>query len=154
MSVDAQDEKWMQHALQLADKAALAGEVPVGAVLIDTAQQTLLGEGFNCPISTHDPTAHAEVVALRQAAVKVQNYRVINSTLYVTLEPCAMCVGAIVHARVARVVYAAKEPKNGACGSMIDLSGNAQLNHHCTFEGGVLAEASSARLKAFFAQRR
>ena len=103
MSDAAQDEKWMQHALQLADKAALAGEVPVGAVLINTALQTLLGEGFNCPISTHDPTAHAEVVALRQAAVKVQNYRVINSTLYVTLEPCAMCVGAVVHARVARV---------------------------------------------------
>ena len=154
MSDAAQDEKWMQHALQLADKAALAGEVPVGAVLINTALQTLLGEGFNCPISTHDPTAHAEVVALRQAAVKVQNYRVINSTLYVTLEPCAMCVGALVHARVARVVYAAREPKNGACGSMLDLAGNEKLNHHCTFEGGVLADESSARLKAFFAQRR
>lgn len=154
MSDAAQDEKWMQHALQLADKAALAGEVPVGAVLINTALQTLLGEGFNCPISTHDPTAHAEVVALRQAAVKVQNYRVINSTLYVTLEPCAMCVGAVVHARVARVVYAAREPKNGACGSMLDLAKNEKLNHHCTFEGGVLADESSARLKAFFAQRR
>jgi tRNA(adenine34) deaminase len=151
---DAQDVHWMRHALTLADAAALKGEVPVGAVLIDTAQQTVLGEGFNCPISTHDPTAHAEVVAMRQAAQKIQNYRVINSTLYVTLEPCAMCVGAIVHARVSRVVFAASEPKNGACGSLLNLSGNAQLNHHCTFEGGVLAEESSARLKAFFAQRR
>jgi tRNA(adenine34) deaminase len=154
MGDSAEDARWMRHALMLADAAALKGEVPVGAVLIDTAQQTVLGEGFNCPISTHDPTAHAEVVAMRQAAKKIQNYRVINSTLYVTLEPCAMCVGAIVHARVTRVVFAATEPKNGACGSLLNLSGNTQLNHHCTFEGGVLADESGARLKAFFAQRR
>ncbi len=149
-----QDQTWMRFALKLADAAAAKGEVPVGALVVDSAQQIVLGEGFNCPISTHDPTAHAEIIALRHAAQTVQNYRIINSTLYVTLEPCAMCVGAIVHARIARVVYAATEPKNGACGSMLNLSGNPQLNHHCTFEGGVLADESSARLKAFFARLR
>ena len=147
------DQKWMRAALNLADAAAAKNEVPVGAVIVSEAQ-ILLGAGFNCPIALNDPTAHAEIAAIRQAAATVQNYRLVNTTMYVTLEPCAMCVGAIVHARLARVVYGANEPKNGACGSMLNLSAHPQLNHHCVFEGGVLADESSARLRAFFAARR
>ncbi len=142
----------MREALTLAAHAATIGEVPVGAVVVKDG--VVIGRGFNQPITSHDPTTHAEIVALRDAAKFVQNYRLIDCTLYVTLEPCAMCVGAMLHARVARVVWGAAEPKSGACGSVINLPAEAKLNHHATFVGGVLAEESSAILKSFFRQRR
>jgi tRNA(adenine34) deaminase len=126
--------------------------VPVGAVLVKDGE--VVGEGFNHPISSSDPTAHAEIVALRDAAKRLDNYRLTNCTLYVTLEPCAMCVGAILHSRVARIVWGAAEPKSGACGSVINLAAEPKLNHHATFVGGVLAEASGEILRAFFRQRR
>jgi tRNA(adenine34) deaminase len=146
------DEKFMRHALALAGEAAALGEVPVGAVLVKDGE--VVGEGFNHPISASDPTAHAEIVALRDAARRLDNYRLTNCTLYVTLEPCAMCVGAILHSRVARIVWGAAEPKSGACGSVINLAAEPKLNHHATFVGGVLAEASGEILRAFFRQRR
>ncbi|MFM7293422.1 MAG: tRNA adenosine(34) deaminase TadA [Burkholderiales bacterium] len=154
MSPDLQtaDETFMRHALSLAGEAAALGEVPVGAVLVKDGE--VVGEGFNHPISSSDPTAHAEIVALRDAAKRLDNYRLTNCTLYVTLEPCAMCVGAILHSRVARIVWGAAEPKSGACGSVINLAAEPKLNHHATFVGGVLAEASGEILRSFFRQRR
>ena len=154
MSPDAPtaDENFMRHALALAGEAAALGEVPVGAVLVKDGE--VVGEGFNHPISSSDPTAHAEIVALRDAAQRLDNYRLTDCTLYVTLEPCTMCVGAILHARVARIVWGAAEPKSGACGSVIDLPSEPKLNHHATFVGGVLADESGEILKAFFRQRR
>ncbi|MDF1637250.1 tRNA adenosine(34) deaminase TadA [Alcanivorax jadensis] len=146
------DEIWMQRALELARQAAEAGEVPVGAVLV--RDQQVLGEGFNQPITAHDPTAHAELVALRAAADVEQNYRLPGSTLYVTLEPCTMCFGALVHARVARLVYAAKEPRAGVCESQLQLPQVAFYNHKLLVEGGLLETESAAMLKAFFAARR
>ncbi|MCA2998475.1 MAG: tRNA adenosine(34) deaminase TadA [Burkholderiales bacterium] len=146
------DEIFMRHALSLAGEAAALGEVPVGAVLVKDGE--VVGEGFNHPISSSDPTAHAEIVALRDAAKRLDNYRLTNCTLYVTLEPCAMCVGAILHSRVARIVWGAAEPKSGACGSVINLAAEPKLNHHATFVGGVLAEASGEILRSFFRQRR
>jgi tRNA(adenine34) deaminase len=148
----ASDEDFMQQALVLARHAAEAGEVPVGAVLVRDGR--VIGRGFNRPISTADPTAHAEIVALREGAAAEGNYRLAGCDLFVTLEPCAMCVGAMVHARVARVVFGARDPKTGACGSIVDLPSIAHWNHHGVFTGGVLAEESSALLKSFFAGRR
>lgn len=146
------DQRWMAYALQLAERAAEAGEVPVGAVLV--RQGEVIGEGWNQPISGHDPSAHAEIVALRDAARRLQNYRLIDSTLYVTIEPCTMCAGAIVHARVARVVFGASEPKAGAVISNGRLFEQPWLNHRVAYSGGVLAEACSERISAFFRQRR
>lgn len=143
---------FMRQALELAERAATLGEVPVGAVVVKDG--VAIGRGYNQPVSTHDPTAHAEVVAMRDAAAKIGNYRLAGCELYVTLEPCAMCAGAIMHARVGRVVYGADDPKTGACGSVIDLFSEPELNHHATVERGVLAEECSAKLSAFFNQRR
>lgn len=146
------DADFMQRALELARAGALLGEVPVGAVLVRDG--VVLGEGYNCPISTQDPTAHAEVVALRAAAYQTGNYRLTNSTLYVTLEPCTMCVGALVHARVSRLVYGATEPKAGSVVSHSHLLSGDHFNHRVAHEGGVLADACSACLRDFFQQRR
>jgi tRNA(adenine34) deaminase len=145
-------EEFMRAALDLAGEAAAAGEVPVGAVVVKDG--AIIGRGFNRPITTSDPTAHAEIVALRDAASALGNYRLLGCELYVTLEPCVMCVGAMVHARIARVVYGASDPKTGACGSIVDLPGLATFNHHGRFEGGVLADECSGTLKRFFAERR
>lgn len=147
------DEVWMSRALQLAEQGALKGEVPVGAVVV-SKEGALLGEGFNQPISSADPSAHAEVVALRAAARQIGNYRLTDSTLYVTIEPCAMCSGAIVHARVARVVFAATEPKAGAVCSHLQLFDQPQMNHRVQWQGGVLAEQASAVMQGFFGRRR
>lgn len=142
----------MQLALQQARLAAAAGEVPVGAVVV--VNGTVVGTGFNQPISSLDPTAHAEIVALRAAATAVDNYRLTGSVMYVTVEPCLMCVGAMVHARVGHVVYGAAEPKAGAIESMTSAHELSGLNHRLTAQGGVLAEESRALLQAFFQQRR
>jgi len=152
----AQDEYAMRLALDQALNAQLAGEVPVGAVItqmVDGVPQ-VVATGYNRPITTHDPTAHAEIVALRHAAQLLGNYRLPGCTLYVTLEPCAMCAMALMHARIGRVVYAATDPKTGAAGSVIDLFGQAQLNHHTAVEGGLLADAAGGLLRDFFAERR
>ena len=145
-------EPFMREAMVLAALAAEAGEVPVGAVVVKEGE--IVGRGFNRPITSSDPTAHAEIVALREAATRLGNYRLPDCELYVTLEPCAMCVGAMLHARLARVVFGANDPKTGACGSVIDLPKVEGLNHHATFEGGVLAQECAALLKRFFADRR
>lgn len=149
---DDPDARYMRRALELARQGAEAGEVPVGALVVLDGQ--VIGEGWNRPISTQDPTGHAEIVALRAAGATVGNYRLPGATLYVTLEPCVMCSGAIMHARVARVVYGASDPKTGACGSTVDLFAEARLNHHATVRSGVLAEEAVALLQDFFAQRR
>jgi tRNA(adenine34) deaminase len=146
------DESLMREALALAEEAARAGEVPVGAVVVKDGE--VVGRGWNRPIGTSDPTAHAEIVAMREAAARLGNYRLVGCALYVTLEPCAMCVGAMLHARLARVVYGAPDPKTGACGGAIALSAEARLNHHTAFEGGVLAAECGALLRRFFAGRR
>lgn len=146
------DEHWMRHALALAEQAALQGEVPVGAVIVQNDQ--IIAEGFNSPITDHDPSAHAEMVALRAAGQAVGNYRLPGSTLYVTLEPCVMCAGAIVHARVERLVFGATDPKAGAVCSVYDVISEPRLNHRVTWQGGVLADDCSAILKSFFKQRR
>lgn len=146
------DAYWMRHAMQLAEAARAAGEVPVGAVIVKDG--TMLAEGWNRPISTSDPTAHAEMVALRAAAQSLGNYRVLDTTLYVTLEPCAMCASAMVHARVKRLVYAATDPRAGAAGSLFNIVQHAQLNHRLDMTTGVLAEECSAMLRSFFASRR
>ncbi len=140
-------------ALAQAAQAQQLGEVPVGAVLVD-AQGELLATGFNRTIIDHDPTAHAEVVALRAGAKQVQNYRLPGASLYVTLEPCAMCLGAIMHARLARVVFGAADPKTGVCGSVLNLSLEKQLNHHTQVEGGILAQECGDTLRQFFKERR
>jgi tRNA(adenine34) deaminase len=142
----------MWLALDLAKEAAALGEVPVGAVVVKDGQ--VIGRGYNRPISSADPTAHAEIVALREAAAALGNYRLTGCELYVTLEPCAMCVGAMVHARLARVVYGAADPKTGACGSIVDLPALATFNHHGRFQGGLLAPECGEILKRFFAERR
>ena len=151
-AVSPNDHHWMRHALHLAQQAAAAGEVPVGAVLVRDGQ--VLGEGCNAPIALRDPTAHAEILALRQAAQRVGNYRLEGCTLYVTLEPCAMCSGALLQARVGRVVYGAREPKTGAAGSVLDVFALPQLNHHTQVQGGVCAEACAGVLADFFRARR
>ncbi|WP_428418701.1 tRNA adenosine(34) deaminase TadA [Methylibium sp.] len=150
------DEAAMRLALDQAQNAWLVGEVPVGAVIVrevDGVQQ-VVATGYNRPITTHDPTAHAEIVALRHAAQLLGNYRLPDCELYVTLEPCAMCAMALVHARFKRVVFAAADPKTGAAGSVIDLFAQRQLNHHTAAQGGVLADACGQLLREFFAERR
>ncbi|MCW8107562.1 tRNA adenosine(34) deaminase TadA [Alteromonas ponticola] len=150
--IHEQDVMWMQHALQLADKAEQMGEIPVGAVVVTNG--SVIGEGWNTPITSHDPSAHAEMNALRTAANKVQNYRVINSTLYVTLEPCPMCAGMLVHARISRLVFGAYDLKTGAAGSILQLLQHPQLNHQIEITGGILAEECGDKLSAFFKKRR
>ncbi len=145
-------ERWMQRALELADRAAQLDEVPVGALLVCDGE--LLGEGWNQVISAADPTAHAEIVALRAAARKVGNYRLPGATLYVTLEPCSMCAGAMVHARIAQLVFAATEPRAGVVCSRCQLLDEPWFNHRVSWRGGILAEASGAKLRAFFKARR
>ena len=146
------DRQFMQQALEQANLAALAGEVPVGAVLVRDGQ--VISKGFNQPIGLHDPSAHAEMLALRQAAVSEQNYRLPGTTLYVTLEPCAMCAGAMLHARVGRVVYGAADPKTGAAGSVLDVFSSKQINHQTSYEGGVMREECGQLLRDFFKERR
>lgn len=146
------DLGFMRHALELAQRAAGEGEVPVGAVVVHEGR--IVGEGWNRPIGNSDATSHAETEAIRAACKTLGNYRIPGSSLYVTLEPCVMCSGAIMHARIGRVVFGASDPKTGACGSVVDLFAESKLNHHATVEGGVLAEESVALLKSFFAGRR
>jgi tRNA(adenine34) deaminase len=148
----ALDALLMEEALALARQAMAAGEVPVGAVVVKAG--TVIGRGFNQPISSHDPTAHAEIVALRDAGAHLANYRLIGCQLFVTLEPCAMCAGAMLHSRIARVVYGARDPKTGACGSVVDLFAEARLNYHTEVQGGLLGENAAALLQAFFSERR
>ncbi|MFY9510702.1 MAG: tRNA adenosine(34) deaminase TadA, partial [Rubrivivax sp.] len=160
MSPDEQQlerDRWaMRLALDQAQNAWLVGEVPVGAVLVRPQGDGLqvVATGYNRPITTHDPTAHAEIVALRHAATLLGNYRLPECDLYVTLEPCAMCAMALVHARIRRVVFGAPDPKTGAAGSVIDLFAQKQLNHHTALAGGVLAEPCGELLRSFFAERR
>lgn len=146
------DEQFMAVALEQAREAGAAGEVPVGALVVCDGQ--VVGRGYNQPILRSDPTAHAEVMALRDAAAALGNYRLPGCTLYVTLEPCAMCAGAIMHARIARVVFGARDPKTGVAGSVLDLFGEGRLNHHAEVEGGVLADECGRLLSSFFAARR
>jgi len=146
------DEDFMRAALALAEQARDAGEVPVGAVVVRDG--VVIGSGFNSPISRHDPSAHAEILALRAAAVTSANYRLSGCTLYVTLEPCVMCSGAIMHARIGRVVYGAPDPQTGACGSVLNLCAEHSLNHHTAVAGGMLAEECGRLLKSFFQERR
>jgi tRNA(adenine34) deaminase len=146
------DMEFMQIALSLAAEAAAQGEVPVGAIVVKDG--VVIGRGGNAPISQHDPSAHAEIQAMRAAAKTLGNYRLVDCTLYVTLEPCAMCAGAIQHARIARLVFGASDPKTGACGSVIDLMAEQKLNHHTTVSGGLLADECGAMLSRFFAGRR
>ena len=148
----ATDDDWMAQALELARDAARRGEVPVGALLV--RDDAVLGRGGNAPIAHNDPTSHAEIVALREAGRALGNYRLPGCTLYVTLEPCAMCAGAILHARLARLVYGARDPKTGACGSVVDLFAEPRLNHHTRVTGGVAADACASLLSEFFAARR
>jgi tRNA(adenine34) deaminase len=148
----AADDLGMRLALDQAHNALLVGEVPVGAVILRAGQ--VIATGYNRPITTHDPTAHAEIVALRHAAVLERNYRLPACELFVTLEPCAMCAMALLHARFKRVVFGALDPKTGAAGSVIDLFGERRLNHHTAVQGGVMADACSQLLREFFAQRR
>lgn len=146
------DMRFMREALAQAHLAEVAGEVPVGAVVVKDG--VIVGRGYNAPISRHDPTSHAEVAALRDAARHIGNYRLTGCELFVTLEPCVMCVGAMFHARVARVVYGAKEPKTGAAGSVFNLFTETRLNHHARIEGGLLEEECGRLLSEFFARRR
>ena len=146
------DRTYMQLALALAHEAAQAGEVPVGAIVVK--EGVVIGRGKNSPIGTHDPTAHAEIRAMREAAEYLENYRLVDCTLYVTLEPCAMCAGAIQHARIARLVFGANDPKTGACGSVINLMSESKLNHHTDVSGGILSQECGMVLSDFFRQRR
>jgi len=150
--MNTEDIRWMQHALTLARRADALGEVPVGAVVVRDG--AVLGEGWNRPIVDHDPTAHAEIVALRAAAQAAGNYRLPGATLYVTLEPCLMCTGAMVHARVARLVFGAYDVKRGAAGSQFDAFASPGLNHNVEVTGGVLADDCATMLQTFFRQRR
>ena len=146
------DERFMGEALALARAAQARGEVPVGAVVVKDGE--IVGRGGNAPITAADPTAHAEIAALRDAGRRLGNYRLPGCNLFVTIEPCAMCAGAILHARIARVVFGARDPKTGACGSVGDLFAEPRLNHHATVTGGVLAAESAALLSRFFTTRR
>jgi tRNA(Arg) A34 adenosine deaminase TadA len=148
----SQDEAFMREALALAAEAAARGEVPVGALVV--LNDVVVGRGFNQPIGTHDPTAHAEIVALRDAGARLSNYRLTGSTLYVTIEPCQMCVGAMVHARVARLVFGTREPKAGAIESAMRAHEHPALNHRIVTEGGVLEEECRGVIQTFFASRR
>ncbi len=148
----AADEAFMRLALEAAARARAVGEVPVGAVVVKDGE--VIATGYNQPIGRHDPTAHAEIAALRAAAEALGNYRLPGCTLYVTLEPCVMCAGAMMHARLARIVYGARDPKTGACGSVVNLFAEDKLNHHAELTGGVLAAECGTMLSAFFAERR
>jgi len=153
VALETGDSQFMQHAFELANRAAEQGEVPVGAVVVRDGE--IIGEGWNSPISRHDPSAHAEIQALRDAGQRVGNYRLPEATLYVTLEPCVMCAGAIIHARIKRLVYGAYDPKSGAAGSVFDLlPSDGRFNHRVICEGGVLEEACAEQLRAFFKARR
>jgi len=147
-----QDEDFMRQAMMLAAEAAALGEVPVGAIVVKDG--IIIGKGRNAPISLNDPTAHAEIQAMREAAQHLGNYRLVDCTLYVTLEPCAMCSGAIQHARIARLVYGASDPKTGCCGSVVNLMAEQKLNHHCQVSSDILAAECGALLSDFFRQRR
>ena len=151
-SATEEDLMWMRHALTLADKAESIGEVPVGACVVLNGE--LIGEGFNTPITDNDPSAHAELRAVKEAASTVQNYRLIDATLYVTLEPCSMCAGMLVHARVKRVVFGAKDAKTGAAGSVMNLLQHPALNHQLEVVSGVLADECANKLSDFFRKRR
>jgi tRNA(adenine34) deaminase len=146
------DELWMRHAIRLAQRAEQQGEVPVGAVIVRDNQ--CIAEGWNIPITSHDPTAHAEVVALRQAGIQVENYRLVDATLYVTLEPCVMCMGAMSHARIKRLVFGAYDPKRGAVCNALSLTDADFLNHRISWDGGVLETECSDTLRDFFKARR
>lgn len=146
------DADYMRAALELAQQAKAAGEVPVGAVVVKDGE--IIGRGFNAPISRHDPSAHAEMQALRDAAQHIGNYRLVGCELFVTLEPCLMCAGAIMHARIKRLVYGASDFKTGVCGSMLNLFAEERLNHHAEVAGGVLADECGSMLSNFFAMRR
>lgn len=146
------DADYMRAALELASQAQAAGEVPVGAVVVKDGE--IIGRGFNAPISRHDPSAHAEMIALRDAAQRLGNYRLVGCELFVTLEPCLMCAGAIMHARIARLVYGANDLKTGACGSVLDAFAEQRLNHHTGVVSGMLAEECGSTLSNFFALRR
>ena len=146
------DEAFMREALDLARQAAAAGEVPVGAVVVK--DETVIGRGYNRPIGSQDPSAHAEIVALREAAARLGNYRLAGCRLYVTLEPCAMCAGGIMQARIERVIYGAPDPKAGACGGLLNLFADTRLNHHTTVTGGVMADEAASALQDFFQARR
>jgi len=152
MTMTDADVLFMRRALELARDAEACGEVPVGALIVKDGE--IVAEGSNRPIRSHDPTAHAEIVAMRAAAMALENYRIPGTTLYVTLEPCPMCTGAMVHARIERLVYAASDPRTGAAGSVFDLACNDALNHRIEVVGGVLANESAALLQAFFSARR
>ena len=146
------DQQYMRMAIEQAQLAAQAGEVPVGAVLVRDGQ--VISKAFNKPIANHDPSAHAEILALREAAMADENYRIPGTTLYVTLEPCAMCSGAMLHARVGRVVYGAPDPKTGAAGSVLDVFSSKQINHQTSVEGGIMGEECGQLLRDFFKGRR
>jgi tRNA(adenine34) deaminase len=146
------DRQFMQQALEQARLAAIAGEVPVGAVIVRNGE--VIARAFNRPITHHDPSAHAEMLALRQAALAEENYRLPGTTLYVTLEPCTMCAGAMLHARVDRIVYGAADPKTGAAGSVLDVFSSKQLNHQTVIEGGVMDQECGQLLRDFFKERR
>ena len=151
-SIDNRDTLWMSEAITIAKAAALQGEIPVGAIVVHDGK--IIGRGGNQPIARHDPTAHAEIIALREAAASLQNYRLPECSLYVTLEPCCMCAGAIMHARLARLVFGARDAKTGACGSVIDLMQETRLNHHTAVTSGVLADECGSLLSTFFSARR
>jgi tRNA(adenine34) deaminase len=146
------DYDFMQIPLELAVQAGEAAEVPLGAIVVKDGE--IIGRGSNAPITTHDPTAHAEIRAMRDAAQHLGNYRLVGCTLYVTLEPCAMCTGAVQHARIAKLIYGASDPKTGACGSVVNLMAEPKLNHHTEISGGVLAIECGALLSNFFSARR
>ncbi len=152
MSNPAQDLSMMKIAMELAQEAAIAGEVPVGAIIVKDGQ--IIGRGSNAPIGLHDPSAHAEIQALRDAAKNIGNYRLVDCTLYVTLEPCAMCAGAIQHARISRLVYGASDAKTGACGSVVNLMAETKLNHQTEVTSGIMAEETASLLSSFFKERR
>ncbi|MCR3755949.1 MAG: tRNA adenosine(34) deaminase [Sodalis sp. Psp] len=146
------DETWMRRAMMLAECAETEGEVPIGAVLV--INDEILGEGWNCSIGRHDPTAHAEIMALRQGGQRASNYRLLNAALYVTLEPCVMCVGAMIHSRISCLVFGARDEKTGAAGSVLDIFAHPSINHRIMLTGGVLEQECSAQLNNFFCRRR
>ncbi len=152
MGISVNDEYYLKAALELAKKAQSAGEVPIGAVLV--SKNEIVGQGWNTPISKNDPTAHAEINAIRDAAMKIENYRLVNTTLYVSLEPCSMCVGAMIWARVKRLVFGAFDPKSGAVTSAIELIDSQKHNHKIEWQGGILEDECSSLLKNFFTHRR
>ena len=146
------DKDWMQRAFELAQKAGIQDEVPVGAVIV--YEDKIIGEGWNQPVSSNDPTAHAEIMALRDAGKKIGNYRLPDATMYVTLEPCTMCAGAIIHARIAKLVYAVEDPKTGACGSVFNLLQTDKLNHKVEIKKGVMEKECRALIQSFFREKR